>query len=276
MSCRSDIEYELKYLELLSRILKEGERRGDRTGTGTLSIFGAQLDMDISSSFPLLTTKRIFFRTVFHELMWFLSGETNVEYLNRNDIHIWDAWADNEGDLGPVYGFQWTRWPGEEGKPINQIENAIRLIRNNPESRRIVVSAWNVSMLRHMRLPPCHILFQFYVHGDGRLSCHMYQRSADMFIGVPYNIASYSLLTYMISHMCGLRPSRLVISFGDAHIYLNHIDQVKEQLSRSPKSPPVLKINPNRNITKITDYRIEDMILTGYDPHPFIRAPVAV
>jgi len=274
-----------QYLDLLQNVLDQGEKRTDRTGTGTLSIFGVQMRFDLSKGFPLVTTKKCHLRSIIHELLWFINGETNVKHLHENNVTIWDEWADENGDLGPVYGFQWRHWgrnrdcprtgtvpPGEEG--IDQISEVIEQIKSNPESRRHIISAWNVSDLKQMALSPCHVLFQFYVHQDGRLSCQLYQRSADIFLGVPFNIASYALLTMMVAQVTDLEPGEFVHTFGDAHLYLNHIEQAKLQLSRPPRDLPVMRLNPNVN--SIFDFKYEDFTLEQYDPYPAIKAPISV
>lgn len=268
-----------QYLALLKTILKNGERRQDRTGTGTLSIFGFQMRFDLSKGFPLVTTKKCHLRSIIHELLWFLKGDTNIRYLRDNKVTIWDEWADHNGNLGPIYGFQWRHWgrpvtdtAGHRG--IDQIARVVDSIKNNPTSRRHIVSAWNVSDLDRMALPPCHVLFQFYVHGNGRLSCQLYQRSADSFLGVPFNIASYSLLTMMVAQVTGLKPGEFVHTLGDAHLYLNHINQAKLQLTRAPRPLPSMKINPR--VKSIFDFKYEDFKLEGYDPHPPIKAEIAV
>lgn len=262
-----------QYLNLLEDIMENGTFKGDRTGTGTKSVFGRQIRFDLSEGFPLVTTKKVHLRSIIYELLWFLSGSTNIKYLNDNGVTIWDEWADENGDLGPVYGHQWRSWPTPDGGTIDQIANLVESLKNNPNSRRHIVSAWNVAEVDHMALPPCHSLFQFYV-ADGRLSCQLYQRSADMFLGVPFNIASYALLTMMLAQVCGYEPGDFVHTFGDAHIYTNHFDQVRLQLSREPKSLPIMKINPE--VKDIFDFRYEDFTLEGYDPYPRIPAPVAV
>jgi len=261
------------YLELLRRILDDGARRPDRTGTGTLSVFGHQMRFDLRSSFPLLTTKKCHLRSIIHELLWFLSGDTNIKRLNEQGVTIWDEWADDEGDLGPIYGRQWRSWPAPSGESIDQISRVIERIRSDPESRRHLVSAWNVSELEEMRLPPCHALFQFYVSGD-ELSCQLYQRSADVFLGVPFNIASYSLLTLMVAQVCDLRPAEFVHTFGDAHLYLNHLEQARLQISRQPRPLPRMRLNPA--VSGMFDFSFEDFTLEGYDPHPPIKAPISV
>jgi thymidylate synthase len=261
------------YLDLMRRVLEHGARKSDRTGTGTLSIFGAQLRFDLAAGFPLLTTKKVHLKSIIHELLWFLKGDTNIRYLRENGVSIWDEWADANGDLGPVYGYQWRSWPAPDGRHIDQISQVLEQIRRNPDSRRMIVSAWNVADLDRMALLPCHALFQFYV-AEGRLSCQLYQRSADLFLGVPFNIASYALLTLMVAQVCGLKPGDFVHTFGDVHLYLNHLEQAREQLSRSPRALPVMKLNPA--VTDLFGFRYEDFTLEGYDPHPAIRAPVAV
>lgn len=262
-----------QYLDLLARIRHEGLRKEDRTGTGTLSIFGAQMRFDLAEGFPLMTTKKLHMKSIVHELLWFLQGSTNVRYLNEHGVTIWDEWADENGELGPVYGSQWRSWPTADGKTVDQIAELVEGIRRDPDSRRHIVSAWNVGEIPKMALPPCHCLFQFYV-GDGRLSCQLYQRSADVFLGVPFNIASYSLLAMMVAQVTGLEPGEFVHTFGDVHLYLNHIDQADEQLSRSPRVLPRLEINPE--VRSLFDFVYEDFKLVGYDPHPAIRAEVAV
>ena len=262
-----------QYLNLLKYVNDYGIKKLDRTGTGTLSVFGYQMRFDLSRNFPLLTTKKIHLKSVIYELLWFLSGHTNIKFLKDNGVSIWDEWADQDGELGPVYGHQWRSWPTPEGKTIDQISNLINQIKNNPDSRRLIVSAWNVGEIEKMKLPPCHAFFQFYV-AEGRLSCQLYQRSADIFLGVPFNIASYALLTMMIAQVCGLKAGEFVHTLGDAHIYLNHSEQVKIQLSRSIKEPPIMKINKDRS--SIFDFTYDDFILEGYDPHPLIKGTVAV
>ena len=263
-----------QYLDLLQQVLDHGTESSDRTGTGTLSIFGAQARYDLRESFPLLTTKKLHTRSIIHELLWFLKGDTNIGYLKEHKVRIWDEWADENGDLGPVYGKQWRAWEqGDGSPPIDQIQEVIDQIRATPDSRRLIVCAWNVADVPKMKLPPCHLLFQFYVR-NGELSCQLYQRSADIFLGVPFNIASYALLTLMIAQVCGLNPGDFVHSFGDLHLYKNHIDQAKLQLSRSPRPTPTLKLNPEVN--SIDSFTFEDFTLEGYDPHPAIKAQVAV
>ena len=261
------------YLDLMQQVLDRGAHKGDRTGTGTLSIFGAQLRFNLAAGFPLLTTKRVHLKSIIHELLWFLKGDTNVAYLAANGVTIWDEWADASGNLGPVYGYQWRSWPAPDGRHIDQISQVVGQIRKNPDSRRLVVSAWNVADLDRMALLPCHALFQFYV-ANGTLSCQLYQRSADLFLGVPFNIASYALLTLMVAQVCGLAPGDLVHTFGDTHLYLNHLDQAREQLSRVPRALPVMKLNPA--VKDIFEFKYEDFALEGYDPHPAIKAPIAV
>lgn len=262
-----------QYLELLGEILEHGAPKGDRTGTGTRSLFGRQLRFDLAAGFPLVTTKKVHLRSIIHELLWFLRGETNVAYLREHGVSIWDEWADEQGDLGPVYGHQWRSWPTPDGGSIDQITEAVELIRRDPDSRRIVVSAWNPADLPRMALAPCHCLFQFYVAG-GRLSCQLYQRSADVFLGVPFNIASYALLTMMIARVTGLELGEFVHAFGDVHLYSNHVEQARTQLAREPRSAPTMHIG--RSPESVFDFHYEDFELRGYDPHPRIKAPVAV
>ena len=262
-----------QYLDLLQEIMDKGVVKKDRTGVGTKSIFGYQMRFDLSEGFPLLTTKKVHLRSIIHELLWFISGDTNIGYLHDNKVSIWDEWADENGDLGPVYGKQWRSWQTPDGRSIDQLSQVIDTIRNNPDSRRMIVCAWNPSDVDKMALPPCHCFFQFYV-ADGKLSCQLYQRSADTFLGVPFNIASYALLTMMIAQVCGLEPGEFVHTTGDTHIYLNHFDQVREQLSREPRPLPRMKLNPS--VRSIFDFRYEDFELEGYDPWPAIKAPVAV
>jgi thymidylate synthase len=262
-----------QFHDLLRHILENGTRKQDRTGTGTISVFGYQMRFDLDEGFPLLTTKKIHTKSVIHELLWFLKGSTNIQYLNENGVSIWDEWADDHGELGPVYGKQWRSWAAPDGTVIDQIEQLINQIKRNPDSRRLIVSAWNVADIDRMKLPPCHTLFQFYV-ADGKLSCQLYQRSADVFLGVPFNIASYALLTMMIAQVCGLKPGTFVHTFGDAHIYLNHLDQVHELLGREFRPLPVMHINPD--ISSIFDFTYNDFTLQQYNPHPAIKAPVAV
>jgi thymidylate synthase len=261
------------YLDLVQTILDRGTRKTDRTGTGTLSIFGHQMRFDLGASFPLMTTKKMHLRSIIYELLWFLAGDTNVRFLNENKVTIWDEWADANGELGPVYGRQWRAWPTSDGRTIDQISNVIEEIRRNPDSRRLVVSAWNVGELEKMALSPCHALFQFYV-ADGRLSCQLYQRSADVFLGVPFNIASYALLTLMVAQVTGLAPGEFVHTFGDVHLYLNHVDQAREQLGRDPRPLPAMRLNPD--VRSIFDFKFSDFTLENYDPHPAIKAPIAV
>lgn len=264
-----------EYCHLLRTVLETGVERGDRTGTGTKSLFGWQSRYNLRETFPLLTTKKLHLRSIIHELLWFLKGDTNIKYLKDNGVRIWDEWADENGDLGPVYGYQWRSWPNPQGGSTDQITNLIEQIKNNPNSRRHIVSAWNPSFVDEMALPPCHCLFQFYV-ANGELSCQLYQRSADIFLGVPFNIASYALLTMMIAQVCDLKPGDFVHSFGDAHLYLNHLDQAKEQLSRLDDRmvPPVMKLNSD--VKNIFDFKFEDFELVGYEAHPNIKAPIAV
>ena len=261
------------YLDLLRHVLDNGTPKSDRTGTGTVSIFGAQLRFDLNAGFPLLTTKKVHLKSIIHELLWFLQGDTNVKYLKDNGVSIWNEWAKSDGDLGPVYGRQWRSWPAPDGRHIDQISQVIVQLKKNPDSRRMIVSAWNVADLDKMALMPCHALFQFYV-ADGKLSCQLYQRSADMFLGVPFNIASYALLTLMVAQVCGLKPGDFVHTFGDTHVYRNHFDQTREQLARTPRALPVMKLNPA--VMDILDFKYADFTLEGYDPHPAIKAPVAV
>ncbi|MEI6852258.1 MAG: thymidylate synthase [Bacteroidota bacterium] len=261
------------YLDLLNHVLLNGAVKSDRTGTGTVSVFGYQMRYDLQQGFPLLTTKKLHLRSIIHELLWFLQGDTNIKYLNDNKVSIWDEWADADGNLGPIYGYQWRSWKGADGKTTDQISEVIKLIKTNPDSRRMIVSAWNVGEIEKMALPPCHVLFQFYV-ADNKLSCQLYQRSADIFIGVPFNIASYALLTMMIAQVCGLQYGDFVHTLGDAHLYSNHLDQTRLQLTREPRKLPVMKINPA--VKDIFGFQIEDFTLTDYDPHPHIKADVAV
>jgi len=262
-----------QYLDLLDHVLNNGTHKDDRTGTGTLSVFGYQMRFNLTEGFPLLTTKKIHLRSIIHELLWFLKGETNVSYLHQNKVSIWDEWADENGNLGPIYGHQWRSWDTPNGGSIDQISQVLDTIRCNPDSRRMLVSAWNVGEIDKMALPPCHILFQFFV-ADGKLSCQLYQRSADIFLGVPFNIASYALLTQMMAQVTGLQPGDFVHTFGDAHLYLNHLDQTRLQLSREPGPLPTMLINPE--VKDIFGFRYEDFVLEGYEPHPHIKAPVAV
>jgi thymidylate synthase len=261
------------YLDLMSHVLEKGVRKEDRTGTGTLSVFGHQMRFDLAKGFPLVTTKKVHLKSIVHELLWFLTGNTNTAYLRENGVSIWDEWADEKGDLGPVYGAQWRSWKTADGRSVDQISNVIEQIRTNPNSRRLIVSAWNVGELDQMALAPCHAFFQFYV-ADGRLSCQLYQRSADIFLGVPFNIASYALLTLMIAQVTGLKPGEFVHTLGDAHLYLNHLEQAKLQLSRDTRPLPTMRLNPA--IRSIFDFTFGDFTLEGYDPHPPIKAPVAI
>ena len=261
------------YLDLVRHILDHGARKSDRTGTGTLSVFGRQLRFDLGAGFPLLTTKKLHLRSIIYELLWFLRGETNVRYLNENKVTIWDEWADADGELGPIYGYQWRSWPAADGRHIDQISAVIEQIKTNPDSRRHIVSAWNVADIDKMALAPCHALFQFYV-ADGRLSCQLYQRSADVFLGVPFNIASYALLTLMVAQVCGLQAGDFVHTFGDVHLYLNHIEQAREQLTREPRPLPTMTLNPE--VRSIFDFKFSDFTLENYDPHPAIKAPISV
>ena len=264
-----------QYLELLQNVIENGQFRNDRTGTGTYSVFGAQQRFDLRDGFPCLTTKKLHLRSIIHELLWFLNGDTNIKYLNENRVTIWDEWADEDGDLGRVYGAQWTDWKTPEGGSINQIEQVIDQIKNNPTSRRLMVSAWNPGELHLMALPPCHSLFQFYVNTDrGELSCQLYQRSADLFLGVPFNIASYALLTMMVAQACDLKPGDFVHTFGDLHLYANHIEQTKLQLTREPRELPTMRINPD--VKAIDAFTFDDFELVDYDPHPTIKAPISV
>ncbi len=262
-----------QYLDLLNHVLEHGDKKEDRTGTGTISVFGYQMRFDLSEKFPLLTTKKVHLKSVIHELLWFLKGSTNIGYLKENGVSIWDEWADENGDLGPVYGSQWRSWQTSDGRTIDQISNLIENIKNNPDSRRLIVSAWNVGEVDKMKLPPCHCFFQFYVAND-KLSCQLYQRSADIFLGVPFNIASYALLTLMIAQVTNLAPGEFVHTLGDAHIYSNHFEQVKQQLSRDAKDLPIMKINPH--VKDIFSFKYDDFEILNYDPHPLIKAPVAV
>ena len=262
-----------QYLELMRHVRDHGVFKEDRTGTGTVSIFGHQMRFDLAEGFPLVTTKKLHLKSIIHELLWFLSGDTNIRYLKDNGVRIWDEWADEKGDLGPVYGYQWRSWPTPDGQHIDQISQLMDQIKNNPDSRRLIVSAWNVANIENMALPPCHSLFQFYV-AEGKLSCQLYQRSADIFLGVPFNIASYALLTLMIAQVAGLKPGEFIHTFGDAHLYSNHLEQAKEQLSRQPHPLPQMKINPD--VKSIFDFKFEDFELVNYTSHPHIAAPVAV
>lgn len=262
-----------QYLDMLRHILDTGHRKDDRTGTGTISTFGYQTRFDLSEGFPLVTTKKVHLKSIIHELLWFLAGDTNVKYLQDNGVRIWNEWADADGDLGHIYGYQWRSWPAPDGTHIDQIANAVHDIRENPDSRRIIVSAWNVGELNRMNLPPCHAFFQFYVSG-GKLSCQLYQRSADCFLGVPFNIASYALLTMMMAQVCGLKPGEFIHTFGDLHIYTNHLEQVNLQLTRTPRALPTMRINPD--VRDIFSFRYEDFTLEGYDPWPAIKGEVSV
>jgi len=262
-----------QYLDLMKHVLAHGARKGDRTGTGTLSVFGYQMRFDLANGFPLLTTKKVHLKSIIHELLWFLKGDSNIRYLKENGVTIWDEWADENGNLGPVYGVQWRSWPAPDGRHIDQISELVRDIRENPNSRRLIVSAWNVGEIDRMALPPCHAFFQFYV-ADGRLSCQLYQRSADIFLGVPFNIASYALLTLMIAQVTGLKPGEFIHTLGDAHLYSNHLEQSREQLSRNTRSLPLMRLNPD--VKSLFDFCYEDFELLNYDPHPAIKAPVAV
>jgi thymidylate synthase len=262
-----------QYHDLMQHILDQGVKKEDRTGTGTISVFGYQMRFNLQEGFPLLTTKKLHMRSITHELLWFLQGDTNIKYLKDNNVSIWDEWADENGNLGPVYGYQWRSWPTPDGQHIDQITNVVNMIKNNPDSRRLIVSAWNVGEIEKMKLPPCHAFFQFYV-ADGKLSCQLYQRSADVFLGVPFNIASYALLTMMVAQVCGLQAGDFVHTLGDAHLYSNHLEQAKLQLSRDFRPLPAMKINPD--VKSIFDFKFEDFTLEGYDPHPHIKAAVAV
>ena len=277
MDVHPDIRPKIKdmkqYLDLLNHVLKHGAEKSDRTGTGTLSVFGYQMRFNLEEGFPALTTKKLHLRSIIHELLWFLKGDTNIKYLNENKVRIWNEWADENGDLGHIYGYQWRSWPAPDGTKIDQISQVINNIKTNPDSRRHLVNAWNVGDLKNMALPPCHIMFQFYV-ANGRLSCQMYQRSADIFLGVPFNIASYALLTMMMAQVTGLKPGDFVHTFGDAHIYLNHIDQVKLQLTRKPYPLPQMKINPE--VKNIFDFKFEDFGLVNYQAHPHIKGEISV
>ena len=262
-----------QYHDLLKHVLAHGSRKDDRTGTGTLSVFGYQMRFDLEAGFPLLTTKKVHLKSIIHELLWFLKGDTNIRYLKDNGVSIWDEWADENGDLGPIYGYQWRSWPANARAYLERIAEVLETLKKNPDSRRIIVSAWNVGELANMRLPPCHAFFQFYV-ADGRLSCQLYQRSADIFLGVPFNIASYALLTLMMARATGLQPGDFIHTLGDAHIYLNHLDQVNLQLSREPRALPTMRLNPA--VSDLFAFKYDDFTLEGYDPHPGIKAPVAV
>jgi thymidylate synthase len=262
-----------QYLQLLERVLEEGNKKEDRTGTGTVSVFGHQMRFDLSKGFPVLTTKKLHLKSIIHELLWFLAGDTNVKYLQENGVRIWNEWADENGDLGHVYGYQWRSWPKENGESLDQIKQVVHDIKNNPDSRRLIVSAWNAGDIENMALPPCHALFQFYV-ANGKLSCQLYQRSADIFLGVPFNIASYALLTMMMAQVCDLEPGEFVHTLGDAHIYMNHLDQVKLQLTREPKDLPQMRINPD--VKSIFDFKYEDFSLENYEAHPHIKGAISV
>lgn len=262
-----------QYLDLLDHVLKNGARKSDRTGTGTLSVFGYQMRFDLARGFPLLTTKKLHLKSIIHELLWFLKGDTNIGYLKENGVSIWDEWADQNGDLGPIYGYQWRSWPAADGRHVDQIAQVVEQIRRTPDSRRLMVCAWNVGEIEKMALPPCHVLFQFYVAG-GRLSCQLYQRSADIFLGVPFNLASYALLTLMMAQVTGLKPGEFVHTLGDTHLYLNHLEQAQLQLTREPRSLPQMRLNPEK--TSIDAFVYDDFELMNYDPHPAIKAPVAV
>lgn len=262
-----------QYLDLMRHVLEHGHDKSDRTGTGTRSVFGYQMRFDLSAGFPMVTTKKLHLKSIIHELLWFLAGDTNIRYLKENGVSIWDDWADAQGELGPVYGYQWRSWPDDKGGKIDQISRVIEMIRNTPDSRRLIVSAWNPALVDEMALPPCHALFQFHVV-NGKLSCQLYQRSADIFLGVPFNIASYALLTMMVAQVCSLQAGEFIHTLGDAHLYRNHVEQAGEQLSREPRSLPQMRINPA--VKDIFAFRFEDFTLENYDPHPHIKAPVAV
>ncbi|MCM2972936.1 thymidylate synthase [Larsenimonas suaedae] len=261
------------YLDLMQRVLNDGTEKSDRTGVGTRSVFGHQMRFDLSEGFPLVTTKKLHLRSIIHELLWFLSGDTNIAYLKANQVRIWDEWADEQGELGPVYGYQWRSWPDYRGGHVDQIEQVIDMIKTSPDSRRLIVSAWNPALIDEMKLPPCHALFQFYV-ADGKLSCQLYQRSADIFLGVPFNIASYALLTHMVAQVCDLGVGEFIHTLGDAHLYSNHLAQAREQLSRTPRTKPTLELNSS--VKNIFDFTFDDIAIKGYDPHPHIKAEVAV
>ena len=262
-----------QYHNLMRHVLEHGHDKGDRTGTGTRSVFGYQMRFDLSEGFPVLTTKKLHLRSIIHELLWFLQGDTNIRYLKENGVSIWDEWADEEGNLGPVYGYQWRSWPAPDGRHIDQIATVIEQIKNNPNSRRMIVSAWNPALVDDMALPPCHAMFQFYV-ADGKLSCQLYQRSADIFLGVPFNIASYALLTMMVAQVCGLQAGEFIHTLGDAHLYSNHFEQTRLQLKRAPKALPIMRINPE--VKDLFGFKFEDFELVGYDPDPHIKAVVAI
>ena len=262
-----------QYLDLLSHVLENGTRKEDRTGTGTISTFGYQMRFDLSKGFPLMTTKKLHLKSIIHELLWFLQGDTNTSYLNEHGVKIWNEWADDQGNLGHIYGYQWRSWPTPDGRHIDQVSDVVESIKNSPDSRRHIVSAWNVGDLEHMALPPCHILFQFYV-ADGRLSCQLYQRSADIFLGVPFNIASYSFLLMMMAQVTGLKPGEFIHTLGDAHIYLNHVDQVKLQLSRDPRPLPIVRLN--QGIDSVFGFDFDDFSVENYDPHPHIKGAISV
>ena len=262
-----------QYLDLLDHIVTQGTQKGDRTGTGTISTFGYQMRFDLSEGFPMLTTKKLHLRSIIHELLWFIAGDTNIKYLKDNGVRIWDEWADEKGDLGPVYGYQWRSWPAPNGQTVDQLKDLVNQIKTNPNSRRHIITAWNPADIPNMALPPCHCLFQFYV-ADGKLSCQLYQRSADTFLGVPFNIASYALMTHMMAQVCDLEVGEFIHSFGDVHLYNNHLEQTQEQLSRTPRKLPKLKINPN--VKDIFDFKFEDFEIVDYDPMPHIKAAVSV
>ena len=262
-----------QYLDLMKYVLEKGNKKEDRTGTGTLSVFGYQMRFDLTEGFPIVTTKKLHLKSIIYELLWFLRGDTNIKYLNEHGVNIWNEWADANGELGPVYGAQWRSWKGADVRAVDQISQVIDQIRSNPDSRRLIVSAWNVGDLSKMALPPCHLLFQFYV-ADGRLSCQMYQRSADIFLGLPFNIASYALLTMMVARVCNLQPAEFILSLGDTHLYLNHLEQAQLQLEREPRPLPSMTINPD--VKSIDDFKFSDFTLENYDPHPAIKAPIAV